>query len=161
MISEDRYNAWCIDCQRNRSSHCNVTFGTFVCTDCANTHRETYPMHECYIKPIFGECWDTFQIRVVEVGGNKRFFDFLAEYQKERDIISAKYCSNSANYYRRMLATWVQGKRFDEERPARNWSEYVNKKNEQYQISDKASTAYESASAGIASLWSKVAGTDE
>ena len=80
MISEDRYNAWCIDCQRNRSSHCNVTFGTFLCSDCAATHRQTYPMHECYIKQVFGECWDTFQIRVVEVGGNKRFFDFLAEY---------------------------------------------------------------------------------
>jgi len=42
MITEDRYNAWCVDCQRNRSSHCNVSFGTFLCSDCAAIHRQTY-----------------------------------------------------------------------------------------------------------------------
>ena len=80
MIQDDRFNAFCIDCQRNRSSHCNVSFGTFICSDCAQQHREIFGMHECYIKQIFSESWDTFQLRSVEVGGNKRLFDFLAEY---------------------------------------------------------------------------------
>jgi len=113
-------------------------------------------MHECYIKQVFGECWDTFQIRVVEVGGNKRFFDFLAYYNKEREDIPVKYCSSPALYYRRMLTSWVLGKNFDEDRPAKNWTEFVVKKNEAYQISDKASTVYESARTGLSSFWTKI-----
>ena len=37
-ILEDRYNAFCIDCQRKRSTHANVYFGTFLCLDCAEVH---------------------------------------------------------------------------------------------------------------------------
>ena len=80
QIQDDRYNAFCIDCQRNRSSHCNISFGTFLCSDCAMMHKRTFAAHECYIKQIFSESWDTFQVRIVEVGGNKRFFDFLQDY---------------------------------------------------------------------------------
>ena len=69
---------------------------------------------------MFAESWDTFQIRIVEVGGNKRFFDFLSEYQQERDTIPYKYSSSTAHYYRRMLAAWARSIRFDEERPAKN-----------------------------------------
>ena len=35
LVQEDNFNAFCIDCQRNRSSHCNVTYGTFICQECA------------------------------------------------------------------------------------------------------------------------------
>ena len=130
QIQDDRYNAFCIDCQRNRSSYCNIAFGTFICTDCANEHKKLFAPHECYIKQIFQECWDTFQLRIVEVGGNKRFFDFLADYQRERESsIYDKYSSGPAIYYRRMLGFWARGIRFTEEKPAKNWSELISKKN--------------------------------
>lgn len=143
QIQDDRYNAFCIDCQRNRSSHCNISFGTFLCSDCANVHRENFAFHESYIKQVFAESWDTYQIRIVEVGGNKRFFDFLSEYQQERDTIPYKYASVNAHYYRRMISSWARSIRFDEEKPAKNWSEAISRKNEQYQIADKASSAYD------------------
>ena len=31
LCQEDQFNAFCIDCQKNRSSHANVTFGVFIC----------------------------------------------------------------------------------------------------------------------------------
>lgn len=110
---------------------------------------------------MFAESWDTFQIRIVEVGGNKKFFDFLAEYQKERDDISHKYASGPAVYYRRMLGAWAQCRRFDEERPAKNWSELVSRKNEEYQIANNASSAFASASAGLTSFWSNMTAKPE
>ena len=79
---------------------------------------------------MFAESWDTFQLRSVELGGNKRFFDFLQEYSRERDAIPEKYSAAPAKYYRRMLGAWARGMRFEEERPAKNWSEYVSKKNQ-------------------------------
>lgn len=41
-ITEEQFDAYCIDCQNNRSSHFNVTFGTFICSDCANLHKQTF-----------------------------------------------------------------------------------------------------------------------
>ena len=41
-ITEEQFDAYCIDCQNNRSSHCNITFGTFICGECAEKHTQTY-----------------------------------------------------------------------------------------------------------------------
>jgi len=68
-----------------------VSFGTFICGDCAIIHQQTFSMHESYIKAIFDECWDTFQITCVQIGGNERFFNFMQQYGKERDPIAKKY----------------------------------------------------------------------
>ena len=48
-------------------------------------------MFSNYVKPLFNESWDGFQLRMVAIGGNKRFFEFLREYGKERDPIEKKY----------------------------------------------------------------------
>jgi len=55
------------------------------------------------VKPLFEDAWDTFQVTCVQVGGNKRFFEFLREYGKERDPVQRKYDSSVAHYYRRRL----------------------------------------------------------
>jgi hypothetical protein len=31
LVHEDQFNAFCIDCQKNRSTHANITFGVFIC----------------------------------------------------------------------------------------------------------------------------------
>ena len=74
----------------------------------------------------------------------------------ERGGIKDKYSCGAALYYRRMLGSWARGMKFEEERPAKNWTELITKKNEEYQISDKASSAYESTTAAVASLWARM-----
>ena len=37
-INEEQFDAFCIDCQENRSTHFNVFFGTFICSHCAEIH---------------------------------------------------------------------------------------------------------------------------
>jgi hypothetical protein len=37
-------------------------------------------MYESYIKAVFDECWDEFQLQMVLQGGNKRFYEFMREY---------------------------------------------------------------------------------
>ena len=95
-INEEQFDAFCIDCQNNRSSHCNVTFGTFICGECAEKHTQSYSQFQSYIKPLFSDAWDNFQIACVQFGGNKRFFEFLREYGKERDVLTKKYDSAAA-----------------------------------------------------------------
>lgn len=149
-ISEDRYNAFCIDCQRNRSDHCNVTFGTFICGECAGKHEAAFPMFMSYVKPCnTSQAWDTFQINMIKIGGNQRFFDFLKEYGKERDELAKKYATSAAQYYRRRLCAQAKNLPFTEEPPSKDLKEAVNKSlattnafisstDEKYQISQKA-----------------------
>ena len=62
LVHEDQFNAFCIDCQKNRSTHANISFGVFICQDCAKFHMANFPMYESYIKNVFDECWDKFQL---------------------------------------------------------------------------------------------------
>jgi hypothetical protein len=35
LLGKDTYNKFCIDCNRNESTHASITYGTFICGDCA------------------------------------------------------------------------------------------------------------------------------
>ena len=75
----------------------------FICQECATFHNNNFPMFECYIKPVFDECWDPFQLQMVTLGGNKLFYEFMREYQKEREPILRKYTTSCAVFYRKRL----------------------------------------------------------
>ena len=100
-INEEQFDAFCVDCQDNRATHCVVTFGIFVCQQCAEKHEQTFSPFQSYVKALFEDAWDNFQINCVQAGGNKRFFEFMREYGKERDPIHKKYDSSPALFYRR------------------------------------------------------------
>lgn len=69
-LLQNPYNRYCVDCTKNESTHANVTFGTFICLSCANQHALDLGMYKSYVKPIFGELWDPYQLKVVSIGGN-------------------------------------------------------------------------------------------
>lgn len=123
-------------------------------------------MHNSYVKALFSECWDTWQLRMVEVGGNKRFFEFLKEYNKEREPINKKYVSSAAQYYKRVLSLNATGKPVTERAPPRNAEEFAKRTtedtakffseaNEKYEISQKAAVVGQKTKEGIMSLWGK------
>ena len=126
-INEEQFDAFCVDCQENRSTHCNVTFGTFVCARCAEEHEATFSPFQCYIKTLFDDAWDNFQINCVQNGGNKRFFEFLRTYGKEREPINKKYTSSAAEFYRRQLCAQAKNIAFDEDPPAKDVKEFATR----------------------------------
>ena len=97
-----------------------MTFGTFICGECVREHEKEFAMFQSYVKPLFTEAWDGFQLRCVQIGGNKKFFEFLKEYGKERDPIPKKYSSNAANYYRRKLCYEAKNIEFTEAPPPKS-----------------------------------------
>ncbi|TNV74259.1 hypothetical protein FGO68_gene6916 [Halteria grandinella] len=124
----DPFNTYCVDCTKNISSHANISHGTFICLDCANVHRIELGMDKTYIKPIFEDLWDTYQLQVITfTGGNKQFWDFMKDYKTEQKPISIKYNTSEALYYKRRLAALVQDKSFEEKAPARNIDELMDK----------------------------------
>jgi len=79
------------------------------------------------VKPVFGDLWDSYQLKVVQIGGNQALWDFLKEYKSETKVIPAKYNSIEAKYYAKRLAAMTQGKVFVEKPPAKNVGEFVDK----------------------------------
>jgi len=86
---------------------------------------------------------------MVAIGGNKRFFEFLREYGKERDTIEKKYNTAAAIYYRKLLCFEAQEIEFKEVPPAKNAQELASRTydnastwakdtDEQYQLQQKA-----------------------
>jgi len=41
MMTEG-FNKFCIDCKTGLSTHCLVSFGSFVCGKCASVHKAVY-----------------------------------------------------------------------------------------------------------------------
>jgi hypothetical protein len=78
IVQENEFNAFCVDCQNNRSTHTNITYGTYICADCALEHTKQFPMVS-YIKPL-DEIFDPFQLNVTAQGGNQKFYEYSREY---------------------------------------------------------------------------------
>jgi hypothetical protein len=97
LLTRDTYNKFCIDCNRNESTHANITYGTFICDDCAKLHIAVFGMDKSYVKPIQGDLWDSYQLRTVQMGGNKRLWDFFKLYNGlEQRPVQTKYTSSAA-----------------------------------------------------------------
>jgi ADP-ribosylation factor GTPase-activating protein 1 len=66
------------------------------------------------VKSIFGDAWDTYQIKIIQMGGNKKLWDFFKQYNGlEIKMIQNKYESAAAKYYKKKLAAEVNGLPFD------------------------------------------------
>ena len=70
------YNKYCIDCKTKVTTHCLVHYGTFVCRDCAVTHRVVFGQASVYAKAVLTSHWDDYQLSSVAegFGGNEPLF---------------------------------------------------------------------------------------
>lgn len=79
LATQNEFNAFCVDCQKNRSTYANISFGTFVCSECAALHSANFPQSMSYIKPL-EEAWDPYCLKVVSIGGNQPFYQYMRDY---------------------------------------------------------------------------------
>ena len=79
-----------------------------------------------YIKPL-EEVWDPFQLNVTKVGGNKAFYEFMQDYEKEREPIAKKYKNDAAYYYKKLLYCKAIGEELTESPPTKNVKELAER----------------------------------
>ena len=102
-----------------KTSFVNITFGTFICEDCAKEHRLQFGQSEHYIKSLTTEMWDDYQLLAIsqDIGGNLRFYDFLVRYNLVQKEFKEKYSCELAKFYKRRLAAILDGREFNEKVP--------------------------------------------
>ena len=120
MVTTNQFNAFCIDCQKNRSTHANITYGVFICHECADFLNKNMAQPQAYIKSLFTEVWDPYQLTIAQIGGNQKFYEFLQPYNKEKLSIMEKYNSSACKWYAKKIAFEAKGIEFKETQPAHN-----------------------------------------
>ncbi len=76
MRDTDQGNIVCLDCKSNLATHASVTFGIYICEECAEMHQHILGSRLSYIKSLFKPSaiadanWDEYLLKFMENGGN-------------------------------------------------------------------------------------------
>ncbi|KIY49466.1 ArfGap-domain-containing protein [Fistulina hepatica ATCC 64428] len=76
---EDLGNKTCCDCSNPNPQWASLSFGIFICLQCAGIHRG-FGVHISFVRSISMDTWQDEQFRRMDLGGNKAFKDFISSY---------------------------------------------------------------------------------
>ena len=99
----NKENTRCADCGSCGTGWACVIHGIYLCGKCSGVHREL-DIGISYVKSLTMDSWSIYQINLMVTGGNKRFRDFMNNFEMAPDIsIHEKYSSEAAIHYRLLL----------------------------------------------------------
>ncbi len=128
LRDSDQANLICIDCKSNLADHASVTFGVYICEECAECHAEILGPRVSYIKSLFKNSrlasaqWDEYSLRLMENGGNYRYRKFMLYYKIRCKEIYKRYYHKGAQYYSICLRSIVDGTHMPYKPPTRNFT---------------------------------------
>ena len=67
-LQKDPFNKYCVDCKKKKTTHVIIWLGSFVCKDCSDfikTNMAGGSQFRLYVKEIFKEQWDDYQLRSI------------------------------------------------------------------------------------------------
>ncbi|CAG9335094.1 unnamed protein product [Blepharisma stoltei] len=117
-LKEDQSNNVCFDCWKPNPEWASVSYGIFICENCAIKHIEL-GLHLSFVRKIVNDHWSIKQLKMMTVGGNSALARFFSIYHMPADMeISVKYRTRAAQYYREMLKKISDGRIYQAEQPS-------------------------------------------
>jgi len=101
-LTKNPCNKYCIDCKKNKTTHCILWIGSLVCEGCSIGHTQ-FPnatMSKCYVKEVYKEHWDDYQLSSIQIGGNSKLFEIMKEY----DLLELEFDKK----YKHPALVWYQ-----------------------------------------------------
>ena len=114
-------NKICADCKSIYVEYASITYGIFLCMDCAMNHKSHFKIDESKIKSLNSPYWSQDEILMLRIGGNHNFMNFLKQYDlpdKTTDLKS-RYLNIAVDYYRRFVESSAEGIVINEEKPSK------------------------------------------
>ena len=116
LIDRDQANLICLDCKANLADHASLTYGVFICEECAEMHLQELGPQVSFIRSLFKNSsvalahWDEYSLRMMETaGGNHNFRKFMMFYKLRCKETYKRYRHKAAVYYSKQLRTQVDG----------------------------------------------------
>ena len=123
-IREIPGNKTCVDCPTRNPQWASVSYGTLMCLECSGKHR-SLGVHLSFVRSIQMDSWTEKQIKVMHIGGNKKFQTFLKEKNVDNAMdIRKKYYLEECALYRLRLQALRDGKKPPNELPAEQKKQY-------------------------------------
>lgn len=103
-----------------------------MCKDCADEIlKKVGGNQHCYIKDIFGEHWDDYQLLSMSKGGNKSVFKIMKEYNIHNESLADVYYDNCLVWYRAMHQARMDKVPFNQPKPGKDIREQLQQKQDE------------------------------
>lgn len=102
-LKKKRENKKCCNCNAKFPQWASASFGILICMNCSGKHRFLGP-NISFVRSVAMDKWKEREMRTMEIGGNKRFLEYL-----ETEMISGEidYDSSALRRYKSQLAKEV------------------------------------------------------
>jgi hypothetical protein len=100
---EEEENRTCCDGGEGEAEWASISHGTYISIAAAGVHR-SLGVEVSFVQSTTMDSWKPLHLRMMELGGNRRFKDFLREHGIPEDLpIREKYTTRAAAWYREHL----------------------------------------------------------
>jgi len=107
---QDALNSICADCKVPAATWASVSHGIYLSIEACGVHR-SLGVQVSRVQSITMDSWKPVHLRMMKLGGNKRFADFLREHQVPEELaIREKYRTRAAAWYRENLLAEAEGR---------------------------------------------------
>eukprot|EP00357_Protocruzia_adherens_P033867 CAMPEP_0115035220 /NCGR_PEP_ID=MMETSP0216-20121206/41278_1 /TAXON_ID=223996 /ORGANISM="Protocruzia adherens, Strain Boccale" /LENGTH=321 /DNA_ID=CAMNT_0002414577 /DNA_START=35 /DNA_END=1000 /DNA_ORIENTATION=- len=111
-------NKRCFECGSDDNVWASLTWGIFLCIDCAGRHR-LLGIQTSFVRSIQHDTWTPDQLKCMTYGGNKELEEWFAKYNvPPNSPLDFKYNTECAHYFKRRLRALANNMEWEEEEPS-------------------------------------------
>lgn len=107
QLSQSDHNNHCIDCSAKNTQWASLSYGIFLCMECASIHRGM-GVRISVVKSINLDKWTEEGLLRMKLGGNKQFKEFLINNELMTIPTSEKYKMDAVKDYKDTLQDKIE-----------------------------------------------------